>query len=144
MGKVLITQEVLDEFQNSDNESQLFIWDSLVNGFGIRKIKKGKVSFIFQCRIDKKSVRTAIRSNEKMTLDHARSKAKIMLDEHETNKKVSSVTEKSPFWKSEIVKKVKLSDGDVFLISMNIMEKLQPMLLNLIYEQLKSENLDVA
>lgn len=62
-------------FECPNDRGQAFLWDSEVNGLGVRTTPRGSKAFIFQGRIGKKTVRKTIGRVDELSIAEARTRA---------------------------------------------------------------------
>ncbi len=75
MARQKLTANRIREFQCSQEKQQAFLWDSEVPGLGVRTTIGGKV-YIFQGRLDGKTLRVKIGDIRTYTIDSARQEAR--------------------------------------------------------------------
>lgn len=81
---VEITKTRIDALKVLLGEDRKYLRDSRIPGFGVVKHESGKVSFIFERRIDGKSVRKVIGPYGAWTVDQARDEAKKLSQQVDT------------------------------------------------------------
>ncbi len=84
MAKIAFTASRVAKFQCPADKSQAFLWDSSVQGLGLRATPGGKPAYVFQAVFQGKDIRLTIGSPNAWTIPLAQSKARElqrMIDE---------------------------------------------------------------
>jgi integrase len=89
--KKLLTYKVIDSAKCEPDKAQSFIWDTDANGFGLRITSNGAKAFIFQAKLNGKTVRIKIGSPKDWQIDEARKEARslrVLVDKGEDPRQI--------------------------------------------------------
>ena len=84
MAKIAFTASRVAKFRCPEDKAQAFMWDSSVQGLGLRATTAGKPAYVFQAMYQGKYLRLTIGSPDAWTIPQAQGKARElqrMIDE---------------------------------------------------------------
>ncbi len=73
---VNFTRGIVETFNCPPDKSESFLWDAKVPGLGLRAYKAGSVTYVYQGRLNGKTIRVRIGSRDAWDIDKARKEAR--------------------------------------------------------------------